>query len=155
MKRQLAAFLVASTLIPVTAYAVFAHRPLKAPVKANDVGEIMFKRADWSANNSEYVKMNRDEFLRFFKEGIFRNDINELVYESDHFQKPLNKKGGWQYCSGAFATKNGKVFFWKRPRIGVLEITNNQYHTGWLVLPVYMKQETPNQEPQRTQKPRR
>ena len=132
-----------TVLAPMSAQAIFPHTPLRSPVKAGEVGEIIFQRSDWSANHSEHVRMDREEFLRFFKEGAFRNDGNtlELVYRSDHFPKPLNEKGGWRYCHGAFATKNGRVFFWNRPREGVLEIRDNQYRTGWLILPKYMKQE--------------
>jgi hypothetical protein len=148
-------------LTPASAFAVFAHIPLPSPPKADEVGEVAFERSDYSENNSEHVRMERDEFLRFFQKGIFHNDGNgdnalKLVYKTDRFPKPLNKKGGWQYCGGAFATKSGAVFFWHRPRIGVIEITDHQYRTGWLILPEYLKPEsTKKATPADASKPRR
>ena len=113
--------------------------PLPSTPLATDIGQIAFERSDTSINNSERVTMDREQFVRFFSEGIFRNDGKtlQLVYKTDHFPKPLNKKGGWRDCSGAFATTGGAVFFWNRPREGVLMISDAQHRTGWLILPEY------------------
>lgn len=145
-------------LPPTAALAVFAHVPLPSAPKADDVGEVAFERSDYSMNDSEHVRMERDEFLRFFQKGVFHNDGGalKLVYETDRLPKPLNKKGGWQHCGGAFATKTGAVFFWRRPRVGVIEITDHQYRTGWLILPEYLKPEsTKKATPPDAVKPRR
>lgn len=117
-----------------TASAIFMHVPLPSPPKPEEIGEIVFERADWSVNNSEYVTMPREEFLRFFSKGTFSNGNPRSIYDSTKYAEPLNEKGGWQYCSGAFATKSGRVFFFTRPRKGVLTVEDCQHRTGWLIL---------------------
>ncbi len=89
-------------------------------------------------NHSEAVSLSRDEFIRYFREGTFFNDGKSLDWVgSDHFKNPLNSKGGWMYCSGSFATKDGRVFTFNRPRVGVLEISDVKDNSGFLVLPEY------------------
>lgn len=119
------------------AYSAFVFQSLPSPPKASNIGEIKFDRSDASANNSESISLSREEFLKFFEEGLFLNDAASLdrVYRSDHYKKPLNAEGGWMYCSGAFATKDGNIFTFTRPRIGVLEISDANYQSGFLVLP--------------------
>lgn len=122
-----------------TAYASFIFGSLSAPPKADEIGEIKFDRSDTPINNSEAISLSRDEFIRYFREGSFFNDGKsiEWVYRSDHFKNPLNSKGGWMYCSGAFATKDGRIFTFNRPRVGVIEISDAKYNSGFLVLPEY------------------
>ena len=121
------------------AYAIFQYVPAPSVPKKNDVGQVIFERSNWSANDSEHVRMDREEFLRFFGEGVFTNDykVYRMIFDSDHFSKPLNDKGGWRYCRGAFAAKGGDVFFFNRPREGVLVITDTKYRTDCLILPEY------------------
>lgn len=115
---------------------VFKFEPLPTAPKADEIGEVMFDRRDWNSNNSEIVAMPREEFLRYFSEGTFYNDgkYTEIVYRSGKFAEPKSAKGGWIYCSGVFATKNGRVFRWNRTRLGVIEIEDAQHRTGWLIL---------------------
>jgi hypothetical protein len=131
--RYLAPILLCLSICDAAA-AAFLHVPLPTPPKSGDIGEVVFERRDWKANDDEQVTMPREEFLRFFSEGTFSNDSPRGIYDSSRFAKPLNEKGGWQFCRGAFATKSGKVFFFHRPRQGVLEIEDCQHRTGWLIL---------------------
>jgi hypothetical protein len=131
--RYLASLLLSLSICDA-AVAAFLHVPLPSPPKSDDVGEIVFKRVDWRANDDEQVTMPREEFLRYFAEGTFSNSDPRSIYESAKFAKPLNEKSGWQFCDGAFATKSGRVFFFSRPRKGVLEIEDSQHRTGWLIL---------------------
>lgn len=128
--------LLAGALNGSAAMAVFKFEALLSAPKAGEIGEIMFDRRDWSANGSETGAMPREEFLRYFTEGTFHNEGTycEIVYRSGQFAEPKNKKGGWVYCSGAFATKAGKVFRWNRVRVGVIEIEDSQHRTGWFIL---------------------
>lgn len=116
------------------AFAVFVHDPLPSPPKADEIGEVFFERSDWSTNNSEHVTMDREDFIRFFSEGTFQNNDTKSPYDSKKYAEPLNEKGGWQYCRGAFATKSGKVFSFNRSRVGVLAIEDSQHRSGWLIL---------------------
>lgn len=131
--RHLTALLLV-LLLCRAASAAFALIPLPSPPRPEEIGEIVFERSDWHANDDEHVTMSREEFLDFFTAGTFRNRDPDSIYKSTKYAKPLNERGGWQTCKGAFATKSGKVFFFSRPRKGVLEIEDHQHRTGWLIL---------------------
>ena len=122
-----------------TLFGSFGFSSLPAPPAAEEIGEIKFDRRDWSVNNSEAVSLSRNEFLRYFVAGTFFNTgkSNEWVYQSGHFKEALNSGGGSMYCSGAFATKAGRIFTFKRPRIGVLEIEDADNRSGLLILPEF------------------
>lgn len=130
MGRKLVAAFVALCFC-AEAFAVFGHSPLPASPKADEIGEIYFERSD----TSEYVTMRREDFVRFFSDGIFQNKDVKSPYDSTRYAEPLSKTGEWQYCSGSFATTSGKVFAFNRSRLGVLHIEDSQYRSGWLVLP--------------------
>lgn len=118
------------------AHAIFKFEPLPAAPKADDVGEVMFDRSDRHSKDDETVTMEHAEFVKFFSDGKFHNEgtfIDE-VYRSGKFAEPKNAKGGWMRCSGAFATKSGKVFKFNRARVGVLEIEDSKHQQGWLVI---------------------
>ncbi len=141
MKTALIRFLPIAAMFAVISmgYSAFIFLSLPKPPKASDIKEIKFNRSDTSINHSETVILSREEFLRFFEEGVFWNDetSQDKVYKSGDFKKPLNEQGGWIHCSGVFATKDGYVFTFKRPRVGVLEISDAEYRSGFLVLPEY------------------
>lgn len=139
--------------------AVFIFNPLPTPPKGDEIGEIMFKRTDtstrivmngkMSVSGTAYITMSRSDFLRFFTEGVFYNagESIEWVYRSGTFKEPCNSTGVWQYCSGFFATKDGRIFSFNRAREGVLEISDVQYRTGFLILPEAIQNAQPTNAP--------
>jgi len=115
--------------------AVFAFAPLDTPPpKISDIGEIQFDRSDTSINNSAYISIPREEFLRFFSDGRFSTDFRTM--DRIISMKPdINQQGGRNLCAGHFATKDGRVYAFCRYTRGALEISDVNYKTGWLVLP--------------------
>jgi len=131
---------IALALIALSAgYAGFVFKPMLAAPQESEIGEVKFDTSDAPINGSQAVGMSRDEFLRYFRERVFFNDgaSIEWEYRSGHFKEPRNEKGGWMYCSGAFATKGGRVFTFNRPRVGVIEISDASNQLAFLVLPEF------------------
>jgi hypothetical protein len=131
MKSRILTFLI---LTVATGFAAFMHTPFQGPPpKAEEIGEIMFERRDFSGNNSWHITISREDFLRFFSEGTFSTDFKSM--EAIRSMPPdLNEKGGRNFCTGHFATKDGKVFEFNRYNPKALEITDSSYRTGWFIL---------------------
>ena len=114
--------------------AVFAFVPLDTPPpKATDIGEIQFERSDTSIDNSEYISIPREEFLRFFADGTFSTEFKTM--EIIRTMPPdINQNGGRNLCAGHFATKDGRIFAFCRYTKTSLEISDSNYKQGWFIL---------------------
>jgi hypothetical protein len=114
--------------------AVFAFVPLDTPPpKATDIGEIQFERSDTSINNSKYISIPREEFLRFFTDGTFSTEFKTM--ERIRTMPPdINQNGGQNLCAGHFATKDGRIFAFCRYTKTALEISDSNYKQGWFIL---------------------
>lgn len=119
------------------AFFPYIFTPMPSSPRAAEIGEIMFERSDVSAPDEEYLTIPHDEFLRFFTDGEFRNDVgcSDHVHRSGTFPALSSPDGKGQLCSGAFATKDGHIFAWSYPSKRVLQLHDAQRRTGWLILP--------------------
>ena len=92
-----------------------------APPKAETVGEILCKICDAGPMGFENHTMTKTELTKFLSKGRFITALNEseqkLAYQQDK-----TAKGGPIYCSGVFATTEGRVFEFRRPNTRFLEI---------------------------------
>ena len=131
---RLCAVLVIFLGVGDRAAAAFGFDPLPAAPQVERVGQVIFEQSDVSVNHSEYVTVKREDFLRYFSEGKFVNSSPDDIYKSPQLQLQVNDRGGAIFCRGAFATKDGQVFFFNMPRKNVLEIEDSEYRTGWLII---------------------
>jgi hypothetical protein len=118
-----------------TAFASFFFQPFSgSPPKADDIGEIMFKRSDMVHKGNRYIEIERESFLEFFEKGSFSTDFKTLE-EIRKMPPERNEEGGENLCIGHFATKEGRVFAFIRYNAKALEISDSNYRIGWFILP--------------------
>lgn len=126
---------VALCFVASAVCGAYIFSPLPDAPKAAEIGEILFERTD-TPFDGDYVTIPRDEFLRFFSDGQFRNDFAcQAHVRSNLFAEVRNVKGKLEHSAGAFATTDGRIFSWTRPREGVLEIEDAKRRMGWLIYP--------------------
>jgi|GEM_PF-3956598 len=94
----------------------------------------MFYQTDFFHNSDKYITVSRETFLKFFTHGTFSADYKTME-EIKRMSPDLNSQGSRNLCTGHFATKEGKIYEFKRYNPRALEISDIDYKTGWLILP--------------------
>lgn len=102
------------------------------PPKAEVVGEIISTLYDAGPMGFETHIMTKSELARFLSKGRFTTVLNEADSKLS-MQEEKSAKGGPVYCSGVFATTEGRVYRFNRPTKRVLEIVGVD-GIGYLIL---------------------
>jgi len=92
-----------------------------APPKAETIGEIYSDIYDAGPEGFQSYRMTKNELAMFLSRGRFTTclDENQQKLES---KTEMSPEGGPVYCSGIFATTEGRVFKFRRKNKHFLEI---------------------------------
>lgn len=102
------------------------------PPKAETIGEILCDARDAGEKGFENYVLTKPELFRFLSKGRFTTTWDARLSEIAK-RAEKSAKGGPIYCSGVFATKDGRVFKFRRQNRQVLEISGVD-GGGWLVI---------------------
>jgi hypothetical protein len=102
------------------------------PPRAEAIGQILCDVRDAGWKGFENHVLTKPELSRFLSSGRFATALNERQTERAK-REEKNSKGGPVYCSGVFATKDGRVFKFRRPNKEVLEIEGVD-GVGWFIV---------------------
>lgn len=102
------------------------------PPKAAMIGEILCDARDAGENGFENHVLSDVELSRFLSKGRFTTTWDARLAEVAK-REEKSAKGGPIYCSGVFATKDGRVFKFRRHNKQVLQI-HGVSGGGWLVI---------------------
>jgi hypothetical protein len=102
------------------------------PPKAETIGEILCDVRDAGWKGFENHVLAKPELSRFLTSGRFATTLNARQAELAK-REEKSAKGGPVYCSGVFATKDGRVFKFRRPNKQVLEIEGVD-GVGWFII---------------------
>jgi hypothetical protein len=102
------------------------------PPKEETIGEILCDVQDAGEKGFENHVLTNIELSRFLSKGRFTTTWDAQLAEVAK-QEERSAKGGPIYCSGVFATKDGRVYKFRRHNKQLLQISGVS-GGGWLVI---------------------